>query len=97
MRSGSVMRTRGEDISVITPEQLETLICASLPGAVVTARDWTGTGDHYDVSVESARFAGVPLIDQHRLVYAAVDAALKDGRLHAIQIKTSLPKDVKAS
>ena len=82
---------------VITPDQLSDLIRASLPDAHVEARDWAGTGDHYDVRVVSSRFAGVPLIDQHRLVYAAVNAALADGRLHAIQIKTELPKDVKAS
>jgi stress-induced morphogen len=82
--------------AMITSDELGRLIRESMPDAVVEARDWTGTNDHYDVRVVSAIFAGVPLIDQHRLVYAAVDAALKDGRLHAIQIKTELPKDVKA-
>jgi stress-induced morphogen len=82
---------------MMTPDQLSDLIRAALPDATVEAADWSGTHDHYDVRVVSGRFAGVPLIDQHRLVYAAVDAALKDGRLHAIQIKTELPKDVKAS
>jgi stress-induced morphogen len=77
---------------MITPEQLTELIRAALPDAAVDARDWTGTQDHYDVRIVSSAFAGVPLIDQHRLVYSAVDAALKDGRLHAIQIKTELPQ-----
>jgi len=77
---------------MITPSQLCDLIRVALPDAVVDARDWTGTQDHYDVRVASTKFAGVPLIDQHRLVYAAVDLALKDGRLHAIQIKTELPR-----
>lgn len=78
---------------MITPEQLSTLIREALPDAVVEARDYTGTGDHYDVRVASSRFLGVPLLDQHRLVYASIDRALKDGRLHAIQIKTELPKE----
>jgi len=76
---------------MITPEELAGLIRAALPDAAVEAFDWTGTGDHYDVRVVSEGFAGVPLIDQHRMIYAAVDAALKDGRLHAIQIKTKTP------
>jgi stress-induced morphogen len=76
---------------MITPAQLGDLIRATLPDAAVEARDFTGTGDHYDVRVVSGKFAGISLIDQHRLVYTAVDAALKDGRLHAIQIKTELP------
>lgn len=77
---------------MITPAELADLIRAALPGAAVEASDWSGTLDHYNVRVVSSRFAGVPLIDQHRLVYGAVDAALKDGRLHAIQIRTELPK-----
>ena len=76
---------------MITSEELAGLIRSALPDASVEARDWTGTQDHYDVRVVSDRFRDVPLIDQHRLVYAAVDSALKDGRLHAIQIKT-LPR-----
>jgi stress-induced morphogen len=74
--------------SMITQDELAGLIRDALPDATVEANDWTGTQDHYDVRVISAGFAGVPLIDQHRLIYAAVGAALKDGRLHAIQIKT---------
>jgi stress-induced morphogen len=73
---------------MITPDELARLIRTALPDATVEAFDWTGTADHYNVRVVSSGFVGVPLIDQHRLVYSAVDAALKDGRLHAIQIKT---------
>jgi stress-induced morphogen len=73
---------------MITQDELAGLIRAALPDATVEAFDWTGTLDHYNVRVTSSSFTDVPLIDQHRLIYAAVDAALKDGRLHAIQIKT---------
>ena len=80
---------------MITPAQLAALIQDALPDAVVDARDFTGTADHYDVRVVSRRFAGIPIIDQHRLVYGAVDPALKDGRLHAIQIKTATPVEAR--
>jgi len=73
---------------MITTEEIAVLIRATLPDATVEASDWSGTGDHYDVRVASAGFRGISLLDQHRMVYSAVDAALKDGRLHAIQIKT---------
>ena len=76
---------------MITQDELASLIRVALPDATVEASDWTGTQDHYNVRVVSSGFRGVPLIDQHRLVYSAVDAALKDGRLHAIQIKTEAP------
>lgn len=91
MRSGGFLSPRGEPSErtlMITPDDLAGLIRAALPDATVEASDWTGTQDHYNVRVVSAGFAGVPLIDQHRLIYSAVDVALKDGRLHAIQIKT---------
>jgi stress-induced morphogen len=81
---------------MISPQQLAELIRQSIPDAAVDAHDFTGTNDHYTVSVISSRFAGVTLLDQHRLVYAAVDAALKDGRLHAIQITTSTPEAASA-
>ena len=74
--------------AMITPAEITALIRTALPDATVDAADWSGTGDHYDVRVASAGFRGVSLLDQHRIVYSAVDAALKDGRLHAIQIKT---------
>ena len=77
---------------MITTEQLAELIRHSLPDAVVEARDRTGTRDHYDLRVVSQGFRGVPLLDRHRLVYAALTEALKDGRLHAVEIKTELPR-----
>jgi stress-induced morphogen len=77
---------------MITSADLAELIRRKLPDALVSASDLTGTLDHYQVEVRSGQFAGMAPLDRHRLIYAAVDAALKDGRLHAIQIKTeSLP------
>ncbi|MBC5825995.1 MAG: BolA family transcriptional regulator [Candidatus Eremiobacteraeota bacterium] len=70
------------------PDELAHLIRQKLPDAAVETVDRTGTRDHYNVRVRSQAFSGMPLMDQHRLVYAALDAALKDGRLHAIEIKT---------
>ncbi|MDQ6825327.1 MAG: BolA/IbaG family iron-sulfur metabolism protein [Candidatus Eremiobacteraeota bacterium] len=73
---------------MITSEELTLLIRRKLPDAKVETHDRTGTRDHYNVRVRSSGFSGMPLLDQHRLIYAALDAALKDGRLHAVEIKT---------
>lgn len=78
-------------MAVITPQQLADLIRRRIPDAVVDTHDRTGTLDHYNVRVVSAGFAGMGLLDRHRLVYAAVDEALKDGRLHAIELRTETP------
>ena len=73
---------------MITEHELGALLMARLPGCDVETRDRTGTQDHYNVRVRWHGFAGVPLIDQHRMVYAALDGPLKDGRLHAVEITT---------
>jgi BolA family transcriptional regulator, general stress-responsive regulator len=76
---------------MITPQQIAELVREIMPDAVVNASDYTGTQDHYNLHVVSDRFADMPVLDRHRLVYSALDGALKDGRLHAVQIKTELP------
>ena len=50
--------------------------------------DRTGGGDHFQVTVESGRFDGLSLVEQHRLVYDALAAPLADGSIHELRIKT---------
>jgi len=76
---------------MITPDDIARLIVNALPDARVEATDRTGTLDHYDLRVVSKDFAGKSLLDRHRLVYSALDAALRDGRLHAVELKTDVP------
>ena len=73
---------------MIDTPSLVALIRAELPDARVDVVDRTGTMDHFNVKVRSQAFAGRPLLEQHRLVYAALGDALKDGRVHALEITT---------
>ncbi len=50
--------------------------------------DRTGGGDHFHVIVQTDRFDGLSLIDQHRLVYDALAAPLADGTIHELRITT---------
>jgi stress-induced morphogen len=50
--------------------------------------DRTGGGDHFQVTVSSPRFEGLPLLEQHRLVNDALAAPLTDGTIHELRIKT---------
>ncbi len=50
--------------------------------------DRTGTGDHFQVNVTSPRFDGLPLVEQHRLVYDALAEPLADGTIHELRIRT---------
>jgi stress-induced morphogen len=73
---------------VIDDEALTHLIRTELPDAEVGIVDRTGTMDHFNVTVRSKTFKGKTLIEQHQLVYGALRAALKDGRVHAVELKT---------
>ena len=68
--------------------QLEELLREAFPGGEVAVEDRTGGGDHFQVSVTSARFEGLSLVEQHRLVYDALAAPLADGTIHELRIKT---------
>ena len=50
--------------------------------------DRTGGGDHFHVVVQTDRFDGLSLIDQHRLVHEALAAPLADGTIHELRITT---------
>jgi stress-induced morphogen len=69
-------------------ERLEQLLREAFPGDEVAVEDRTGTGDHFQVTVASARFDGLPLVQQHRLVYDALAAPLADGTIHELRIST---------
>jgi stress-induced morphogen len=78
---------------MIDDAALTGLIRARLPDADVRIFDRTGTMDHFNVSVRSNAFRGKTLIEQHQLVYGALRAALKDGRVHAVELKTLTPEN----
>ena len=70
-------------------ERLPSLLEGAFPDAQgVEVVDRTGGGDHFHVTVVSPRFAGLSLVDQHRLVYAALQTPLEDGTIHELRIKT---------
>ena len=70
-------------------ERLESLLRASFPEAEeLSVEDRTGGGDHFQVTVASPRFAGLSLLDQHRLVNEALAEPLRDGTIHELRIKT---------
>ncbi len=70
-------------------ERLEALLRRAFPEATeLSVEDRTGGGDHFQVSVTSSRFAGLSLLDQHRLVYDALAEPLGDGTIHELRIRT---------
>jgi len=76
-------------MDAMSAEPLQALLERAFPEATeLSVVDRTGGGDHFQVTVTSARFDALPLIDQHRLVNAALAEPLRDGTIHELRIKT---------
>ena len=72
--------------------EIERMIKAALPDAVVEIKDLAGDGDHYAATVTSEAFRGKSRVQQHQLVYGALGGRM-GGVLHALALTTSAPKD----
>ena len=71
--------------------EIEAMIREALPDAQVTIRDLAGDGDHYAAEVVSAQFTGKSRVQQHQMVYAALQGKM-GGVLHALALQTSAPE-----
>ncbi len=71
--------------------EIERLIKESLPGADVSIDDLRGDGNHYAARVVSAAFAGKTRVQQHQLIYQALQGRMGN-ELHALQLQTSAPE-----
>ena len=70
--------------------EIERLIKKALPDATVDIRDLAGDGDHYAATVISAAFKGKSRVQQHQIVYAALEGQM-GGALHALALQTQAP------
>ena len=75
-----------------TRERVAARLREALPGARVEVRDMTGTDDHLEAHVEWDAFAGRSPIERHRIVYAPLKDWIEDDTIHALSIKTALPR-----
>jgi stress-induced morphogen len=74
----------------MNPEEIERLIKARLPDAEVAIQDLAGDGDHYAATVISEAFRGKTRVQQHQLVYEALQGNM-GGALHALALQTKVP------
>ena len=73
------------------PAEIERLIKAALPDAQVKLQDLAGDGDHYAAHIVSAAFKGKSRVQQHQLVYKALQGRV-GGELHALALQTAVPE-----
>ena len=71
--------------------EIERLIKQGIPDAKVSIRDLAGDGDHYAAEVVSASFKGKTRVQQHQMVYKALQGNI-GGVLHALALQTSAPE-----
>lgn len=73
-------------------QTIEDLIRAGIPDAQVRIEDLRGDGDHYAAYIISGAFRGLSRVQQHQLVYKALQGRM-GGELHALAIQTATPED----
>ena len=76
----------------MNPAEIESLIKAAIPDAQVTIEDLRGDGDHYAAYVVSTEFKGKSRVQQHQMVYRALQGRMGT-ELHALALQTSAPPE----
>jgi stress-induced morphogen len=72
-------------------DEIERLIKECFPDAQIEIEDLAGDGDHYAASIVSEAFRGKSRVQQHQMVYEALQGNM-GGALHALALKTSAPQ-----
>ena len=75
-------------------EQIKRMIEAGLPGSQVML---SGDGRHFQAVVVSESFAGKSMLQQHRMVYAALGDSFQSEAIHALSVKTYTPEEWQAA
>lgn len=74
----------------MNPAEIEELIKTGIPDAKVTIEDLRGDGDHYAAYIVSEAFRGKNRVQQHQMVYSALQGRMGN-ELHALALQTSVP------
>ena len=67
--------------------EIESLIKESIPDAEITIQDLAGDDNHYSATIKSKVFSGKSKVEQHKLVYKALNGRMGN-ELHALSLTT---------
>jgi stress-induced morphogen len=67
---------------------IEAMIRTAFPDAQIEMKDLAGDDNHWAATVKSAAFQGKSRVQQHQMVYAALQGNM-GGVLHALQLTTA--------
>ena len=73
-------------------EEIIEMIVKALPDAKVEVKDLAGDDNHYSATITSSLFEGKSKINQHKMVYDALEGRM-GGVLHALSLTTLTPKN----
>ena len=68
-------------------EEIKDLIKTAIPDAQITIQDLAGDNNHYSATIKSKVFSGKSKIEQHKLVYKALNGKMGN-ELHALELNT---------
>ena len=68
-------------------EEIRSLILKSIPDAKIEIKDLAGDDNHYAATIKSRIFVGKSKVQQHKLVYDALEGKM-GGVLHALSLTT---------
>ena len=72
--------------------EIERLIKAKFPDALIEIRDLAGDGDHYAAHIVASDFKGKTRVQHHQMGDDALGGCMGDA-LHAVALTTAIPKD----
>lgn len=76
-------------LAALQPAHLDVIDDSAQHAGHIGARDG---GGHYRIHIVSERFAGLPTMARHRLVYDAL-GSLMEGAIHALSITARTPAE----
>jgi len=68
-------------------EEIKDLIKKAIPDAEIDIQDLAGDENHYSATIKSKIFSGISKIEQHKLVYKALNGKMGN-ELHALALNT---------
>lgn len=71
-------------------EDIKNRLSEHFPDSDITVQ---GDGSHFDLQVISRAFDGVRPVKRQQMVYAAINDWIRDGALHAVNIKAISPSE----
>ena len=68
-------------------DEIKILIKTAIPDAEIVIKDLAGDDNHYSATIKSKLFSGKTKIEQHKLVYKALNGKMGN-ELHALELNT---------